>query len=105
MIPSTLQKRVLQDLHAGHPESNMMKSLMRSFFYWQNVDKDFQKAVKLCKDCALPAKAPRGVMVKAMHCGIVVREFVLQSRYYVHFRANTLGKGMNPLILPPAMGK
>ena len=48
---------------------------------------------------------PRGVMGKAMNCGIVVREFVLQSRYYVHFRANTLGKGMNPLILPPAMGK
>ncbi len=45
----------------------------------------------------------RGVMVKAMDCGIVVRKFVLQSRYYVHFRANTLGKGMNPLILP-AMG-
>ena len=44
-------------------------------------------------------------MVKAMNCGIVVREFVLQSRYYVHFGANTLGKGMNPLILPPAMGK
>ena len=33
---------------------------------------------------------PRGVIVKAMDCGIVVREFVLQSRYYVHFRANTL---------------
>ena len=46
---------------------------------------------------------PRGVMVKAMDCGIVVSEFVLQSRYYVHFRANTLGKGTNPLILP-AMG-
>ena len=46
---------------------------------------------------------PPGVMVKAMDCGIVVREFVLQSHYYVHFRANTLGKGMNPLILP-AMG-
>ena len=41
---------------------------------------------------------PRGVMVKAMDCGIVVREFVLQSRYYVHFRANTLGKGMNPQL-------
>ena len=46
---------------------------------------------------------PRGVMVKAMDCGIVVREFDLQSRNYIHFRANTLGKGMNPLILP-AMG-
>ena len=47
-----------------------------------------------------PGGCPRGVMVKAMDCGIVVREFVLQSRYYVHFQANTLGKGMNPLILP-----
>ena len=46
---------------------------------------------------------PRGVMVKAMDCGIVVSEFELQSRYYVHFRANTPGKGMSPLILP-AMG-
>ena len=46
---------------------------------------------------------PRGVMVKAMDSRIVVREFVLQSRYCVHFRENTLGKSMNPLILP-AMG-
>ena len=43
---------------------------------------------------------PRGKMVKAMDCGIVIHEFVLQSRYYVHFRTNTLGKGMNPVILP-----
>ena len=41
-----------------------------------------------------------GVFVKAMDCGIVESEFELQSRYYVHFRTNTLGKGMNPLILP-----
>ena len=50
-----------------------------------------------------PWGCPRGVMVKTMDNGIVVSEFVLQSRYYIHFRANTLGKGMNPLILP-AMG-
>ena len=37
-------------------------------------------------------------MVKAINCGIVVSEFVFQSRYYVHFRANTLGKGMNPAM-------
>ena len=43
---------------------------------------------------------PRGVMVNATDCGLVVSEFVLQSRYYVHFRGNTVGKGMNPLILP-----
>ena len=43
---------------------------------------------------------PRGVMVKVKNCRIVVSEFVLQSHYYVHFWANTLGKGMNLLILP-----
>ena len=35
-------------------------------------------------------------MVKAMDWGIIVREFELQSLYYVHFRANTPGEGMNP---------
>ena len=43
-------------------------------------------------------------MVKAMDCGIVVSEFGLQLRYFVHFRTNTPGKGMKPLILS-AMGQ
>ena len=42
-------------------------------------------------------------MVKAMVCEIGACEFELQSHYYVHFQANTLGKGMNPHILQ-AMG-
>ena len=46
---------------------------------------------------------PRGVVVKAMEFGIVVSEFELQSRFYVHFRANTLGKGMNTPY-PPSYG-
>ena len=40
-----------------------------------------------------------GVMVKAMDCEIVVGEFRLQSSYCIHFQINTLGKGINPLIL------
>ncbi len=43
-------------------------------------------------------ECPGGVMVKALDCGIVVSEFILQLPYNVQFRANTLGKGMNPLI-------
>ena len=39
-------------------------------------------------------------MVKAMDCGIVVSEFVLQSRYYVHFRAI---RGYEPPY-PPSYG-
>ena len=42
-------------------------------------------------------------MVKALDCGIIVSEFELQSPSYGHYWINTLGKGMNLLILP-AMG-
>ena len=38
---------------------------------------------------------PRGVIVKSMASGIV-SEFELQPRFNVHFRTNTLWKGMNP---------
>ena len=43
---------------------------------------------------------PLGVMVNVVDCGIVVTEFELHLRYYVYFRTNTLGKGINPFILP-----
>ena len=43
-------------------------------------------------------------MVKALDCGIGVNKFELPSRYYVKFVTNTLGKGMNPIILQ-SMGK
>ena len=42
-------------------------------------------------------------MVKAMDCGIVVSEFVLQSRYYSHFRANTSLERYEPPY-PPGYG-
>ena len=42
-------------------------------------------------------------MAIVMDCGLVVSEFELQSCYYVHFRTNTFGKGMN-FFVPQAMG-
>ena len=67
-----------------------------------NHDEIFKLFLLFCS-YNIYVKFPCGVMVNAMDCGIVVNEFVLQSHYYVHFRANTLGKGINTLILP-AMG-
>ena len=60
VIPSTLHKRNLKIFHAGHPGSNRRKSLIRSFLYWSNMDKDIENAVKRCKDCVLAVKAPPG---------------------------------------------
>ena len=42
----------------------------------------------------------RGIVVNVQQCNIEVSEFELQLLYYVHFRDNTPGKGMNPFILP-----
>ena len=46
--------------------------------------------------------SPHGVMAYVRDYSFEVSEFEHQSSYYVHFRTNTLGKGMNSLI-PPAM--
>ena len=90
---------------------NSWESLRKDFFPTESLPKSILSghlAINFLSDLGfLPScwggECPRGVMVKAMDCGIVVRKFVLQSHYYVHIRANTFGKGMNPLILP-AMG-
>ena len=68
--------------------SNNNHLFAHSFMVWSNK---IRRSLGGC---------PCDVMVKALEFGIVVREFELQSRYYVHFPTNTLGKGANPLILP-----
>ena len=72
----------------------MILKLQRSISFIQNVI-----YIQYLHRPLIEWEGLHGVMVKAMDCGIILSEFVLQSRYYVHFRANTLGKGMNPLIL------
>ena len=37
----------------------------------------------------------RSVMANVLYCDILVSEFELHLRYYVHFRTNALRKGMN----------
>ncbi len=68
---------------------------------WAMADQSREQPEGSLFTCYLPLiqMCPHGVMVKAMDCRIVVSEFVLQSHYYVHFQANTLGKG----IILPAM--
>ena len=65
-------------------------------YCWRSRDELISDALLWTPSNVHARGCPRGVMVKAMDCGIVVSEFVLQSRYYVHFRANTPGKGIEP---------
>ena len=44
--------------------------------------------------------SPRDVVANVLDSDIVVSEFELQSRHYIHFRTYTHAKGMN-LLFPP----
>ena len=44
-------------------------------------------------------RSPCGAVANVLHCDIAISEFEFQSRYYVHFRTNTLGEGINPSYL------
>ena len=46
-------------------------------------------------------QCPHDVMANVLDCDIVIREFELQTRHYVHLRTNTLGKGMSSPTMDP----
>ncbi|XP_055910903.1 uncharacterized protein K02A2.6-like [Eupeodes corollae] len=50
-IPETLRKRVLSELHASHFGATRMKSLARSYCWWERIDSDIEDLVKNCPDC------------------------------------------------------
>ena len=47
-------------------------------------------------------RSPLSVEAKLLE--FVGNKFELQSRYYVHFRRNTLGKSMTPPLIPSSSG-
>ncbi|CAD6192730.1 unnamed protein product [Caenorhabditis auriculariae] len=61
VIPKTLQREVLQELHASHAGMDHMKRLARSVAFWPGIDADCENFVRNCKACSLHSKTPRKV--------------------------------------------
>lgn len=59
VIPPTLRKTVLQQLHAGHSGIVRMKELARSFFWWPGVDREIENAAKGCQTCKRDRNTPQ----------------------------------------------
>ncbi|XP_053698900.1 uncharacterized protein K02A2.6-like [Sabethes cyaneus] len=57
VVPKKLQKRILQQLHKGHPGIDRTRSLARNFVYWPNIDDHISDMVRACKECAMVAKS------------------------------------------------
>ena len=51
VVPETLQKRVLDELHKDHQGIVRMKSKARSYVWWRGVDQNIEKVVRSCLAC------------------------------------------------------
>lgn len=51
VIPPSLRKSVLEELHKGHMGKESMKSFARQSVWWSNIDKDIEHFAKACEQC------------------------------------------------------
>lgn len=58
IVPKKLQDEILSELHATHAGIVRMKSVARLFFWWPNIDKDVERRVRSCGECAETRDAP-----------------------------------------------
>ncbi|XP_058456730.1 uncharacterized protein K02A2.6-like [Malaya genurostris] len=64
-VPPSLRGRVLNELHSGHFGISRMKSLARSYCWWENIDRDIEEIARNCVDCARAKASPAKVQI---HC-------------------------------------
>ena len=58
VVPSSLQEKVLQELHDTHPGMSRMKALARSYVWWPNIDSHIERTVSSCSTCQSMRSAP-----------------------------------------------
>ena len=51
IIPYTLRKQLLNELHSAHLGICKMKSLARAYMWWPNIDLELKRLVKACDLC------------------------------------------------------
>ncbi|XP_062566349.1 uncharacterized protein K02A2.6-like [Saccostrea cucullata] len=59
VIPQTLRKRLLEELHEEHLGMCRMKSLARGYLWWPNLDKDIEEVVEKCPSCMSVRNSPK----------------------------------------------
>lgn len=58
VIPSSMQKTILNELHKTHMGIVKTKSLARSYVWWPSMDTDIENLINSCKQCAKYRDSP-----------------------------------------------
>ena len=61
IVPRSLQAKVLDEIHEGHPGISRMKSFARSYVWWPTLNADLEAKVRTCVACQQSRKAPPGI--------------------------------------------
>ncbi|XP_058827953.1 uncharacterized protein K02A2.6-like [Topomyia yanbarensis] len=97
-IPPKLRRRVLEELHIGHFGVSRMKSLARSYCWWECIDRDIEEMSRNCSNCATTRKNPTKVPI---HCW--ERPSQPFQRLHIDFAGPFLG--LNFLVIVDAYTK
>ena len=58
VVPSSLQEKILHELHETHPGTSLMKALSKSYIWWPNIDSHIERIVSSCNTCQSMRSAP-----------------------------------------------
>ena len=57
VIPPSLRKTILAELHESHPGVARMKAIAPSHLWWPKLDADIEETVRCCNQCVKPRSA------------------------------------------------
>ena len=68
VIPKTLRRGILQEIHMGHLGENSCKSRARQSVYWPGMNKDIENLVSNCHICIsmLPNKSKNSMIIREL---------------------------------------
>ena len=98
VIPRSLRKRVLENLHQGHFGVQRMKQLARTAVFWPNIGEEIEATCRRCGSCAEQQNNPSKLPV---HPWIIPEK--PWSRLHLDHAINFLGS--NWLVLTDAYSK
>lgn len=65
VIPSDLQQKVLEKLHATHVGISRMKLLAKEYVWWLTIESDIENYAKACTACQIHQATPSKVALKS----------------------------------------
>ena len=69
IVPTCLQKNILEELHECHPGMCRMKALARSYVWWPGMDEDIEDLVRECLQCTEAAQIQKKAPLLLWPCG------------------------------------